>query len=162
MDDAKPAGKAANPAERQIDYSSFGDLSSSTQKTVSRKPVVVPVEFALQSILMTGADGVAVVNGNLVRQGDQVGGGYRVVKVEPEAVWLAIKRTTSVKVGKKIRQQSKDELKVLHFPELRDGDMDATKLAGNSGAQAPVAPEQRAGQIELEKNYKQILEMLKL
>ena len=170
-DVVKPAPKAADAAKREVDYSAFGSLAANDNKPVLKAKSVlpavhVPMVFTLQSILMTGENGVAVVNGNLVRQGDKVGDGYRVVKVEPDAVWLGIRRTTSVQVGKKFVEQTKDELKVLHFPELRDDDVPTTTLAANaapkSGTQVPETPEQKAGQIELEKNYKQILEMLKL
>jgi len=162
VDEARPESKAAE-ARREINYASFGALGTNERKFIPRgKPV--EMEFTLQSVMTSGNEGVAILNDKMVRQGDQVGGGYRVVKVEPNAVWLAITRTTSVKVGKKIKQETRDELKVVHFPELKDGDMPDTKLAGNTPTQpaAAVSPEQKAGQVELEKNYKQILEMLKL
>ncbi|MEJ1959821.1 MAG: hypothetical protein WDM70_10685 [Nitrosomonadales bacterium] len=164
VDEAKPADKVADAAKQDIDYSSFGSLEKSSPKMISK--VKPPVEFALQSVLMTGGDAIAVVDGNLVHQGDQVGSGYRVVKIEPEAVWLAIRRITNVKVGKKVKQESRDELKVLHFPEYRDLDMDAdARSAANVPSlptQTAAASGQTAGQMELEKDYKQILEKLKL
>ena len=127
---------------------------------VSVVPVVVgPV---LQSILMTGKEGVAVVDGNMVRKGDKVGD-YRVAKIEPHAVTLAITRTKSVTVGKAVKQESTEEVKELHFPEYYDVDMPAAKVkvASTPGTAAP-APEQKPNQAELEQNYKQILEKLKL
>ena len=163
-----PAAKVAQ-AGQEINLSSFGVLAPNGEKfIVGGKPV--EAALALQSVLLTDGGGVAVVDGNMVRRGDMLGGGYRVVKIEPRAVWLAIKRTKNVKVGKRIRKVSKEELKVLHFPEYLDADLEAAKLATmrtsypvpGSGTPAPAAPGQKTERIELEKNYKQILEMLKL
>jgi len=152
----KPADKEADAAGREINYAAFAtDESRAIAKTKS-----VTAEFALQSILMADGVGVAVVNGNFVRLGDKVGNGYRVVRIEPQAVWLAVKRTANT--GKHTPQGSKDEVKVLHFPEYRDVDMAVTNQASNPGAQLSAAPEQKIERAELEKNYKQILEMLKL
>ena len=154
----KPAPKAADAIAREINYAAFPRDETLTK--LNPGPA-----FALQSVLMTDGVGVAVVDGNLVRKGDSVGAGYRVVKIEPQAVWLAIKRTATTKVGKRVKKTTKDEFKVLHFPEYRDGDMEPT-LASNPIAQPgvlpPVAPASKAGQMDADKNYKQILEMLKL
>ena len=162
---AKPAAKAADTAGKEIKYAAFSSSELSSANAKAGGPVTP--EFVLQSVMLTDGVHVAVVNGNLVREGDKVGDGYRVAKVEPDAVWLAIKSTSNVKVGKKIKQQTKDEMKVLHFPKIRDVDMEAeAKLASSqvprSGAQNPASPGQAAGQVELEKDYKQILEKLKL
>jgi hypothetical protein len=150
-------------AEREINYYSFGDLAND-----GRRAKRGPVEPVLQSILMTDRGAIAIVDGAKVRPGDKVGDGYRIVKIEPRAVWLAIKHTANVQVGKSIKQVSKDELKILHFPEYRDRDLEVANLAANPGAPLPAssgqkgATAQKPEQIELEKNYKQILEKLKL
>ena len=154
----KPATTAADAAGREINYAAFAtDESKAIAKT---KPVTA--EFALQSILITDGVGVAVVNGNMVRQGDKVGNGYRVVRIEPQAVWLAVKPASNTKIGAGNQQVSKDRLKILHFPEYRDDDLTATKPASIPGAQLSATPEPKVERAELEKNYKQILEMLKL
>lgn len=159
---AKPEAKAADTTGREINYAAFA--TDQSRAIASAKPVTA--QFALQSILMTDGVGVAVVNGNLVRRGDKVGNDYIVVRIEPQAVWLAVKRSAVTKDGKSIRQFSKDEVKVLHFPEYRDDDASVTNMASNpamnSGTQPSATPQQKIDRAELEKNYKQILEMLKL
>jgi hypothetical protein len=158
----KPAAKAADAAAREINYAAFPRDESIVQ-VKSTGPV-----FALQSVMLSDGVGVAVVDGKPVRKGDQVGGGYRVFKIEPLAVWLAITRTTTVPVSKhskRLKKVTKDEFKVLHFPIYRDADMEAMLASDSTPKPAilpPPAPGQNAGQMDLDKNYKQILEMLKL
>ena len=166
--EVKPAAaKPADAADREIKYYVFGDLANGVRLISKPKPAhEVPVEFSLQSILMTNGNGVAVVDGRPVHQGDNVGSGYRVHKIEPNAVWLAIKRTRDVitknkKGVKRTTKVTKDELRVLHFPEYRDLDLQATKLAASPVAPVPAASGQKPEQVELEKKYKQILEQLK-
>lgn len=166
-DIGKPAPKTAGIAGREILYTVFGDLAQGGAAIPIKHvgpvaPVHVPATFALQSILMTNGEGVAVLNGNQVRQGDKVDDGYSVARIEPHAVWLTIKRTRTVKVGKKIKRETREELRALHFPEYRDMDMAGEKLAAAPKPQVTAAPEPKPGQIELEKDYKEILEKLKL
>lgn len=147
---------AAPPAGEGIDYSVFGVMANTGSTTAVSQPVVpVEEEPALQSVLMTDGEGVAVVNGNLVREGDKVGA-YRVARIEPRAVTLIL---THIRNGKSGTQVPKDELKVLHFPEYRDADMPAMEpgVEPASAAARELEPEQ----IELEQKYRRILEQLK-
>jgi hypothetical protein len=168
----KPTSKEA-VASHDIDYSSFGSLiggRSVIKEKPTPPPPPLPRVFTLQSILTSGASGVAVIDGNVVRTGDQLGDGFRVAKIDSREVWLTAKRTTTqmadVKVfeGKKVRKAKKpkavvtEESRVLHFPEYRDIDMQSQRLP-STAANASV---QKPGQAELEKDYKQILDKLKL
>lgn len=166
----KPAPKAVNTAARDIHLAAFGVIVPNAVKIIPRSKQASEV-FALQSILMAGKSGSAVVDGKLVRPGDWVGGYYRIAKIEPRTVWLSIKRVHQVKTvlrgkgGKPGAEVTKDvvkeELEPLRFPEYRD-EPTAQVMPADMTLRMPAAPGQPTGQSDLEKNYKQILEMLKL
>lgn len=52
------------------------------------EPVLPPEEFKLTAIMMSESGGSALVNGEVVREGDAVGRESRVLRIEREAVFL--------------------------------------------------------------------------
>ena len=94
---------------------------------------------------MAGGNASAVIDDKLVHRGDKLSGGYRVERIESQVVWLSGPKGSEA----------------LRFPEYKDP-VPVTAPAPAAGLQAPAAPEQKADRAESEKNYRQILQMLKL
>src|ERR1017187_2630686 len=97
-DTVKPVNLSV--AGQEIDYSAFGDKVN--KAPTNFKPELVAAEPTLQSILMADADSIAVVDGNMVREGDKVGI-YRVAKIDTRTVTLATTRITNTRVGKLVK-----------------------------------------------------------
>jgi hypothetical protein len=139
-------------AEREIHFAAFGIVTPIDAKTITRLRPPAAV-FDLQSILMMGDSGTAVIDGDLVHPGDIIGAGYRVARIESGAVWLSDPRAKPAKRGE-------ERYQVLRFPEYRDHAVVPQPVhgvvpRGSSRGQTP-------GQGGAEKDYRKILEMLKL
>jgi len=163
----RPAPKAVNIAARDIHLAAFGVVVPNAMKIIPRTKRASDV-FALQSILVAGKTRSAVIDGKLVRPGDTVGGYYRIAKIEPQAVWLSIKRVQQVKVvkrgkdGKRVetmKSVTKEESEILRFPEYQDA-MTAQVSPGMTSL-TPVAPGQNTNLCS-GADCRKILEMLKL
>ena len=152
VEKAKPT---AAPADRDIRLAAFGILAPVESKTLTPSRGISDV-FSLQSVLVVGGKTSAVIDGNLVRPGDKLGGGYRVARIESNAVWLTGPAVPVVK-GQRRR---KPPTHVLHFPEYGDEIPMSSEPRVVQQSAAPTGA--KASPAELEKTYRQILEMLKL
>ncbi len=140
----RPMSGMANMSEREIQFAAFGIVTPTDAKTISRSRPPGDA-FSLQSILMTGNSGSAVIDGNLVHPGDIIGAGYRIAKIDAHSVWLSDPRVQTEK-------HKKREYQVLRFPEYQD------YAAQTQTLDAP-GHMTREG---VDKDYRKILEMLKL
>jgi hypothetical protein len=165
----KPAPKAVNPADKDIRFAAFGIVVPSPIKIIPKTKLASEI-FSLQSILMTGKSGSAVIDGVLVHPGDIVGSYYRVAKIEPQAVWLAAPHAKEAKPAKgaKRGKSVKEVLEVLRFPEYQDRVLPVALASAPTphtpavSSQPSAAPAPNTGAGGMERDYKQILEKLKL
>lgn len=136
-------------SERPIRLAAFGILAPSEAKVLTRSKGISDV-FALQSVLMVGDEAIAVIDGNQVRKGDRLAGGYSVASIETDAVHLT---------GPAVKGRKRAS-RVLHFPEYRD--VEPVRFAPKVVKQSSAPAGSKTDTMDMEKNYKQILEMLKL
>ncbi|MDZ4202956.1 MAG: hypothetical protein U1C96_12515 [Gallionella sp.] len=139
------AGEPTVQAERPIRLAAFGVTTDDVGGLPSSKSVAE--RFALQSVLMVGKEGTAVIGGTLVRRGDMLGGVYRVAKIESQAVWLRGPDPLS----------GKNSSHVLRFPEYRDAPSAAPRAVVR-----PATGQPAGGGKTFDQSHQQILEMLKL
>lgn len=140
-------------APKEIRLAAFGVIVPESVAGSQLAATVPPAKdmFVLQSVLLADQNRSATIDGEIYKEGDKFRRRYRLVKVEPDAVWLK---------GPRGRE-------VLRFPEFKDqpvivaaAPQVALQSPGKPALTSPTTANANPGKLDSE--YRKILEMLKL